>query len=54
MEQLAAADDVLVLAGEQLEQASGGRIRAAQHRVAAPPGRDARNSVVFELRAPGA
>ena len=56
VEALAAPDEVVVFAGEQLEKASRGRIRAARHRVAPPPpehsGED-RISVVFELRAPG-
>lgn len=55
VEALAAADDVLVFGGEQLETATGGRVRAARHRVAPPPERcegQERNSVVFELRVP--
>ena len=57
VEALAAADEVLVFAGEQLEKATCGRVRAARHRVASPPddarASEPRNSVVFELRAPG-
>lgn len=56
LEEAAAPDEVLVFAGEQLERASGARVRAANHLVARPPvGRrgEARQSVVFELRAPG-
>ena len=37
LEALAAADEVLVFAGEQLEAASKGRIRAARHRVVVQP-----------------
>ena len=57
LEKLAAPAEVLVFAGEQLEEASGGKVRAANHRVAQPPeGRrhETRHSVVFELRAPDA
>lgn len=56
VEALAAPDEVVVFAGEQLEKASRGRIRAARHRVAPPPPEhsgEERISVVFELRAPG-
>ena len=56
LEELAAADEVLIFAGEQLERASAGRLRSAPHRVARPPPArrgEARQSVVFELRAPG-
>lgn len=37
VEALAAADEVLVFAGEQLEAATGGRVRAARHRVVIHP-----------------
>ena len=56
LEEHGAADEVLVLAGEQLAEASGGKLHAASHRVAKPPATrrgEARSSVVFELRAPG-
>ena len=51
IEELARPNEVIVFAGEQLEEASGGRVKAARHRVM----RDGRprESVVFELRAPG-
>ena len=76
LEALMAPDEVMVFAGEQLEAATSGRVRACLHRVdvrpqaagsrsgpteedgdaapavaVAPP--LGRNSVVFELRAPG-
>jgi isopenicillin N synthase-like dioxygenase len=54
-EALCSHDEVLLFAGEQLESATRGHIRAARHRVASPPpsrASDERNSVVFELRAP--
>ena len=51
IEELARPNEVIVFAGEQLEEATGGRVKAARHRVM----RDGRprESVVFELRAPG-
>ena len=59
LEALMAPDEVMLFAGEQLEAATAGHVRAALHRVVVQPKAqealaEGRNSVVFELRAPGA
>lgn len=53
LEAEAAPNDVLVLAGEQLHELSGGAVPSVRHRVVAPrTGAAERCSVVFELRLP--
>eukprot|EP00967_Tisochrysis_lutea_P154217 scaffold305889_cov36-Tisochrysis_lutea.AAC.1 len=55
LEQLAAPNDVLVFAGEQMQALSGGAIPAVRHRVLAPREQGVKRcSVVFELRLPEA